>query len=106
MAGPKQAPEPWRSFLRELDQQATEETRLECMGGFVVTVRPSQTATRSRRWDTSRVGDLCITSFWPHARDRGVKKKTQVQQQEPEEFLALASTSPTWSPREYSADGP
>ena len=39
-------------------------------------------------------------------RYRGVKKKIQVQQQEPEEFLALASTSPTWSPREYSADGP
>jgi hypothetical protein len=38
MASPKQIPEPWRSFLRELDQQATEETRLDCMGGFVVTV--------------------------------------------------------------------
>ena len=37
MAGPKQIPEPWRSFLGELDQQATEETRLDCMGGFVVT---------------------------------------------------------------------
>jgi hypothetical protein len=29
--------EPWHSFLEELDQQATEETRLDCMGGFVVT---------------------------------------------------------------------
>jgi hypothetical protein len=38
MAGPKQVPEPWRSFLQELDQRATEETRLDCMGGFVVTV--------------------------------------------------------------------
>ena len=38
MAGPEQAPEPWRSFLEELDQQATEETRLDCMGGFVVTI--------------------------------------------------------------------
>jgi hypothetical protein len=38
MAGPKQISEPWRSFLRVLDQQATEETRLDCMGGFVVTV--------------------------------------------------------------------
>jgi hypothetical protein len=38
MAGPEQIPEPWRSFLRELDQQATKETRLDCMGGFVVTV--------------------------------------------------------------------
>lgn len=38
MAGSKQVPDPWRSFLEELDRQATEETRLECMGGFVVTV--------------------------------------------------------------------
>jgi hypothetical protein len=38
MASPKQIPEPWRSFLRELDRQATEQTRLDCMGGFVVTV--------------------------------------------------------------------
>jgi hypothetical protein len=30
-------PEPWRSFLSELDREATEETRLDCMGGFVVT---------------------------------------------------------------------
>jgi hypothetical protein len=29
--------EPWASFLRELDQEATAETRLDCMGGFVVT---------------------------------------------------------------------
>lgn len=29
--------EPWYSFLKELDEQATEETRLDCMGGFVVT---------------------------------------------------------------------
>jgi hypothetical protein len=38
MAGSKQVPEPWRSFLAELDQRATEETRMDCMGGFVVTV--------------------------------------------------------------------
>ncbi len=38
MAGPKQVPEPWRSFLKELDQRAIEETRMDCMGGFVVTV--------------------------------------------------------------------
>src|ERR1700687_4526022 len=38
MAGPKQVLEPWRSFLEELDQRATEETRMDCMGGFVVTV--------------------------------------------------------------------
>jgi len=38
MADREQVPEPWRSFLEELDQRATEETRLDCMGGFVVTV--------------------------------------------------------------------
>jgi Nucleotidyltransferase of unknown function (DUF6036) len=38
MAGPKKVPEPWRSFLEELDQRAIEETRMDCMGGFVVTV--------------------------------------------------------------------
>jgi|SRR5271154_3318462 len=38
MAETKHIPEPWRSFLRELDQRASEETRLDCMGGFVVTV--------------------------------------------------------------------
>lgn len=30
-------PEPWLSFLRELDSVAREEVRLDCMGGFVVT---------------------------------------------------------------------
>jgi hypothetical protein len=33
-----QAPEPWHSFLGELDREASEETRLDCMGGFVVTL--------------------------------------------------------------------
>jgi hypothetical protein len=37
MAKSRQIPEPWRSFLGELDQKATEETRIDCMGGFVVT---------------------------------------------------------------------
>lgn len=37
MADSKGIPEPWRSFLRELDELANEETRLDCMGGFVVT---------------------------------------------------------------------
>jgi len=32
------APEPWHSFLLELDREATGETRLDCMGGFVVTL--------------------------------------------------------------------
>ena len=34
----RKIPEPWHSFLGELDQAATEETRLDCMGGFVVTL--------------------------------------------------------------------
>ena len=37
MPASKKIPEPWNSFLRELDEKATEETRLDCMGGFVVT---------------------------------------------------------------------
>jgi hypothetical protein len=31
-------PEPWLSFLRELDPVAREEVRLDCMGGFVVSM--------------------------------------------------------------------
>ena len=31
-------PEPWLSFLRELDSMAHEDVRLDCMGGFVVTM--------------------------------------------------------------------
>jgi len=31
-------PEPWFSFLRELDAAASEEVQLDCMGGFVVTM--------------------------------------------------------------------
>jgi hypothetical protein len=34
----REIPEPWRSFLEELDRQAMTETRLDCMGGFVVTL--------------------------------------------------------------------
>ncbi len=33
-----QVPEPWHSFLGELDREATQETRLDCMGGFVATL--------------------------------------------------------------------
>ena len=28
--------EPWLSFLKDLDDQLTEETTLHCMGGFAV----------------------------------------------------------------------
>jgi hypothetical protein len=34
----KSIPEPWVSFLRELDSAVREEVRLDCMGGFVVTM--------------------------------------------------------------------
>jgi uncharacterized nucleotidyltransferase DUF6036 len=33
----EKVPEPWHSFLTELDERATGETHLGCMGGFVVT---------------------------------------------------------------------
>ncbi len=31
-------PEPWRSFLSEIDSTAREELELHCIGGFVVTI--------------------------------------------------------------------
>jgi hypothetical protein len=31
-------PEPWLSFLRELDSAVGEEVRLDCMGGFAITM--------------------------------------------------------------------
>ena len=31
-------PEPWFSFLQELDELATETVRMDCIGGFVVTM--------------------------------------------------------------------
>jgi hypothetical protein len=31
-------PEPWRSFLNELERIATTTVRLDCIGGFVVTM--------------------------------------------------------------------
>ena len=34
----EQVPEPWLSFLRELDAAAASEARLHCMGGFVVSM--------------------------------------------------------------------
>jgi hypothetical protein len=34
----KSIPEPWLSFLRELDSAVHEEFRLDCMGEFVVTM--------------------------------------------------------------------
>jgi hypothetical protein len=34
----KSIPEPWLSFLRELDSAVSQEIRQDCIGGFVVTV--------------------------------------------------------------------
>jgi Nucleotidyltransferase of unknown function (DUF6036) len=34
----EQIPEPWLSFLSELDSSVDEQVRLDCMGGFVVTM--------------------------------------------------------------------
>lgn len=34
----KELPEPWHSFLREIDDFLDEETQVHCLGGFVVTV--------------------------------------------------------------------
>jgi hypothetical protein len=31
-------PEPWRSFLSDIDESLTEEVELHCLGGFVITV--------------------------------------------------------------------
>jgi hypothetical protein len=35
---PYSIPEPWFSFLRELDSAVHEEARLHCMGGFVISL--------------------------------------------------------------------
>jgi hypothetical protein len=38
MAAHNRLPEPWHSFLHALDQRKIVETRMHCVGGFVVTV--------------------------------------------------------------------
>lgn len=37
MPHPDSVPEPWHSFLRDLDVAVREEVHLVCMGGFVIT---------------------------------------------------------------------
>ncbi len=34
----KDIPEPWLSFLRELDSAVNEDIRLDCMGGFIISM--------------------------------------------------------------------
>jgi len=35
---PEQIPEPWASFLSQVDDQLSEDVELHCFGGFVVTM--------------------------------------------------------------------
>lgn len=35
---PERIPEPWRSFLSEIDAGVSEEVEFHCLGGFVITV--------------------------------------------------------------------
>ncbi len=61
----KGIPEPWRSFLHELDSTAQEEVRLDCMGGFVVTLV----------YGFSRAtGDLDVLEIAPAAAGRSILK--------------------------------
>jgi hypothetical protein len=34
-----EVPEPWASFLSDLDAELSDETQLSCVGGFAVTVQ-------------------------------------------------------------------
>lgn len=34
----KSIPEPWQSFLSEVDDSVNEEVEMQCLGGFVVTM--------------------------------------------------------------------
>jgi hypothetical protein len=43
MLQPDLPPEPWLSFLKELDDLVTALVRLDCLGGFVVTLRYGST---------------------------------------------------------------
>jgi len=38
MLPPEEIPEPWRSFLAEVDQSLSGEVIFHCIGGFVVTL--------------------------------------------------------------------
>jgi hypothetical protein len=37
MSSGKRPPEPWDSFLKDLDSQMITSVRLDCIGGFVIT---------------------------------------------------------------------
>ena len=38
MSPPSRPPEPWKSFFKELDEAVDTTVRLDCIGGFVVTL--------------------------------------------------------------------
>jgi hypothetical protein len=38
MSPPSRPPEPWDSFFKELDEAVDTAVRLDCIGGFVVTL--------------------------------------------------------------------
>jgi hypothetical protein len=62
----KGIPEPWLFFLRELDSAVREEVRLDCMGGFVISMvygfsRPTASATEVNAQKPAARGS---TSSW------------------------------------------
>jgi len=56
-----QAPEPWRSFLRELEDLLPEPVALHCFGGFVVTMHYDM---------PRRTGDIDLLAVVPHGMTR------------------------------------
>jgi hypothetical protein len=44
MSSGRRPPEPWDSFLKDLDSAMTTSVRLDCIGGFVVELAPREAA--------------------------------------------------------------
>ena len=57
-------PEPWLSFLNEIDEFVDEETHLHCLGGFVVTV------VYGRERETSDIDVLTLVQRSPGLFDK------------------------------------
>jgi hypothetical protein len=70
MAGSKQIPQPWRSFLGELDQHATEETRLDCMG---IVCQP---AKRINGWSDCHLAGISDLDLCPAHRTAPLPSRT------------------------------
>jgi hypothetical protein len=69
----KTIPEPWLSFLQELDSAVHEEVRMDCMGGFVVTIVYSSTSgyshliptiLRCQSWNVTSREIETMSSTW------------------------------------------